>query len=230
MDIENRCRRLKAIYAIYDEFTAGTERACRRHCACCCTCNVTGTTLEGWLIHQQLSSGTPGRGAIPEKLSKPAPEARFQPKLTINEMVAFCIQGKSLPAEHNDPGAGNCPLLAGDICSIYAVRPFGCRAMLSTVNCAAGAEAHMPPLILSVNNVIMQCIEALDRPGAAGNMIDILFFLADPVQRRAYENRQCRQWPRPLRSNQPFPALMIPPEHRAVMQPLLQSLKRATDG
>lgn len=229
MDIESRCRRLESIYTVYDAFIAATDRACRRHCACCCTCNVTGTTLEGWLLHERLAAGAAEYGLIMEKLPQTAPGARFRPKLTINEMVRFCLQDQALPEEQNDPGAGNCPFLDGDTCSIYAVRPFGCRAMLSTIDCAIGEQAHMPPLILSANNVVMQYIEALDRPGASGNMIDILLFLSDPGRRRAYETRQPPTWPRSLRANQPFPALMIPPEHRAAIQPLLQSLKKSVE-
>lgn len=230
MDIESRCRRLEKIYAVYDAFTAGTDRACRRHCACCCTCNVTGTTLEGWLIHDRLTSGAAENRLIMEKLAEIAPAARFQPGLTINEMVGFCIQGKELPDEQNNPGAGKCPLLHGDVCSLYPVRPFGCRAMLSTMDCAVGTAAQMPPLILSANNIVMQYIEALDRPGASGNMIDILLYLSDPARRSAYENRRALGWPQPLRPNQPFPALMIPPEHRTAIQPLLQALKKITEG
>jgi Fe-S-cluster containining protein len=227
MDIKNQCEQLKTIYAIYDEFTADTYRACRKHCASCCTCNVTGTTLEGWLIHDRLMSAATDHTAFLENLSEIAPPGRFQPRVTINDMVAMCMQGKSLPDEQNDPAAGVCPFMEGDTCSIYAVRPFGCRAMLSTLDCTGRAEAHMPPLILSANNVVMQYIETLDRPGASGNLIDILLFLSDPAQRRAYENRQCLQWPQSLQPNRPFPALMIPPEHRTAIQPLLQALKAA---
>ncbi len=224
MDIKDRCDRLKRIYAAYDAFAADMDRACREHCASCCTCNVTGTTLEGWLIHDRLRSGGADRAAFLEMLPKIAPPRRFQPKVTINGMAALCMQEKALPEEENDPAAGRCPLIENELCSLYAVRPFGCRAMLSTVDCTGRGEACMPPLILSANNVVMQYIEALDRPGATGNMIDILIFLSDPAQRRAYESRQCRQWPRSLRLNQPFPVLMIPPEHRKAIQPLLRAL------
>ena len=224
MDIKNRCEQLKRIYAIYDGFTADMDRACQKHCAACCTCNVIGTTLEGWLIHDRLQSGAADQGAFLEMLPEIAPRRRFQPKVTINGMAALCMQGKALPEEENDPAAGRCPLIENELCPIYAVRPFGCRAMLSTVDCRGRAEACMPPLILSANNVVMQYIEALDRPGASGNLIDILLFLDDPVQRHAYENRRLRQWPPSLQPNQPLPVLMIPPEHRNALQPLLRAL------
>jgi Fe-S-cluster containining protein len=224
MDLKQRCNRLKSVYAIYEEFTADTHRACRKHCASCCTCNVTGTTLEAWLIHDHFRSGLAELNGFYKTLSRLAPPHRFQPRVTINGMAALCMQGRALPEEWNDPSAGDCPLIADDTCPIYDVRPFGCRAMLSTVSCGPGAEACMPPLILTINNIVMQFIEALDRPGASGNLIDLLLFFSEPVQRRAYENRQAYHWPQPLLPNQSMPVLMIPPEHRAAVQPLLRSL------
>lgn len=224
MDVQSRCEQLKQIYNIYEEFTSDTDRACRKRCAACCTCNVSCTTLEAWLIHDRLHSGDAGAEAFLRKLPEIGRRRRFQPLVTINEMAALCMMDKPLPDEQNDPTAGNCPLVEDDLCSIYEVRPFGCRAMLSTTDCSDRGEAHMPPLILSVNNVVMQYIEALDRPGATGNLIDMLFFLTDTGQRRAYENRQRLQWPQPLRPNQPIPVLMIPLEHREVIQPLLRAL------
>jgi hypothetical protein len=225
MDIRHRCDQLKGIYAIYDEFTAGTPRACRKHCASCCTCNVTGTTLEAWLIHDHLRrSGAADLPGFYAKLSRLAPPRRFRPRVTINGMAALCMQGRDLPEELNDPGAGGCPLIEDDVCPIYEVRPFGCRAMLSTAICSPGAEACMPSLVLTVNNIVMQWIEALDQSGASGNLTDLLLFFSDPVRSRAYENRQAHPWPRTLLPNQPMPVLMIPPEHRSTVQPLLRSL------
>ena len=224
MDIKDRCDRLKTIYTLYDEFIAGTPIACRKHCALCCTCNVTATTLEGWLVHDRLrSDGTACKAASKAAPIEPPPR-RFQPGVSINSLAELCIQGRPLPDEPNDPAAGACPLIEGDSCPIYDVRPFGCRAMLSTEACDRNGEAFMPPLILSVNNIVMQFIEALDQPGATGNLIDILQFFADEDRCRAYEAQQPFRWPPPLLPNRSIPVLMIPPEHRRVVQPLLGAL------
>jgi hypothetical protein len=228
MNIKHRSNCLKSIYAVYDAFIADTRKACRKHCAWCCTCNVTATTLEGWLIHEHLRSGGAVSGAAMEALSIIAPDRRFQPRVTINGMAQLCMQGRPLPDEVNDPAAGGCPLIEEDICPIYDVRPFGCRAMLSTVACDHEGEAAMPPLILSVNNIVMQCIEALDQPGASGNLIDILLYLSDADRRGAYEQQQALSWPQPLVPNQSIPVLMIPPEHRNAVQPLLESLAKCS--
>jgi hypothetical protein len=224
MDLNHRCEQLKSIYAVYDAYTADIQKACRKHCASCCTCNVTGTTLEAWLIHDYLCSGAADISGIYKTLSRSAPPRRFQPRVTINAMAALCMRGRELPEELNDPAAGGCPLMDGDICPIYDVRPFGCRAMLSTAVCDLAAEACMPPLVLTINNIIMQYIEALDQPGASGNLIDLLFFFSDPAACRAYENRLANSWSQPLLANQSMPVLMIPSEHRGAVQPLLRSL------
>jgi hypothetical protein len=224
MNIKHRCDRLQHIYSIYDAFTAGTPVACRKHCALCCTCNVTATTLEGWLVHDRLRSVGEARATAAKALPIIAPARRFQPRVSINGLAELCMQGSPLPDETNDPAAGGCPLIEGDICPIYDVRPFGCRAMLSTQACDRDGEASMTPLILSVNNIVMQFIEALDRPGASGNLLDILQFFTDEDRCRAYEGQQGFPWPRPLVPNRPIPVLMIPPEHRKAVQPLLGSL------
>jgi hypothetical protein len=224
VDIEQRCRRLKTIYEIYEAFTATVDRACRKHCALCCTCNVTATTVEGWLIHDVLTSGPSTPGVPAAQWAKKAPR-RFQPLVTINRLAQICMSGAEPVEERNDPDAGPCPLLAGNICSIYAVRPFGCRAMLSTRDCACHGEASMPDLVLSANQVVMQYLEALDRPGATGNLIDVLLFLSDPQQQAAYLNSPGPSWPHSLRLNQGFSAWLVPPEHRQAIRPLLQALQ-----
>jgi hypothetical protein len=228
MNIEHRSNRLKSIYAVYDAFIAGTQSACRKHCALCCTCNVTATTLEGWLIHDFLRSSEAVPGDVLEALPTIAPPRRFQPRVTINRMAELCMRGRPLPEEMNDPAAGGCPLIEGDICPIYEVRPFGCRAMVSTVACNLGGEASMPPLILSVNNIVMQFIEALDQPGATGNLLDLLQYFSGPDRRRAYEKQQDPAWPPLLVPNQSIPVLMVPPEHREAVQPLLASLSKCS--
>lgn len=225
MNIEQRCKRLKTIYEIHEAFTATFDRACRKHCAVCCTCNVTATTAEGWLIHDELTSGPCASGVPAAQWAQKAP-GRFQPLVTINRLAQICMGGEEPVEERNDPAAGPCPLLAGDICTIYAVRPFGCRAMLSTRDCARCGEASMPDLVLSANQVVMQVIEALDCPGATGNLIDVLLLLSDAQQRVSYKSSQGGPWPEPLRANQALPALLVPPEHQQALRPLVQALQR----
>jgi hypothetical protein len=147
--------------------------------------------------------------------------------MTINQMVAMCTQGKELLEETNDPRAGVCALLEDDLCAIYSKRPFGCRAMLSSSDCSLGGEAQMPSLMLSINNVIMQYLEAIDQPGGSGNFIDVLRYFTDPENRRSYTHGETIPPSKGMLVNRSFPVLMVPPEHRTSIGPLVQLLKEA---
>lgn len=225
MNIKQRLTLIEKIYLITDAYGVNKGTVCHRGCAACCTCNVTATTLEAMLIHERLGRGN--RTNWLRTRIESVPPKRFQPKLTINQMVRLCAQGKSIPEEANDPAAGMCPLLEDNQCSIYAVRPFGCRAMLSISDCSESGEAHMPPLALSVNNVIMQYLEALDQPGATGNLIDLLRFFEGAANRQSYLQNSPLSLSEGLLANRSFPVLMVPPEHREAVKPLVQSLNEA---
>lgn len=223
MEIAQRLAILKKWFDLYDDFMARIDLACGKGCAACCTCNVTGTTLEGLLIYDHLAAGD-GLEVLASKVFA-APEGRFQPAITLNQMVEMCVHDLKIPEETNDPGAGPCQWLNDDICPIYAVRPFACRAMCSLENCDISGEAQMPPLALSVNNVMMQYIEALDRPGCSGNLTDILQYLSQQENHQRYINGSESQFPAPLKPNLAFQVLMIPPEHRQEIGPLIEAMQ-----
>lgn len=223
MDVEKRLKLLEKIYRMHDTYTSNTQTVCHKGCAACCTCNVTATTMEVLLVYHHLASQ--GRTERLEAKASSAPSGRFQPKMTINQMVAMCAQGEDLPEETNDPRAGACILLEDDLCSIYSKRPFGCRAMLSSSDCSLGGEAQMPSLMLSINNVIMQYLEAIDQPGGSGNFIDVLRFFTDTANRRSYTHGEAIPPSKGMLINRSFPVLMVPPEHRSSIGPLVQWLK-----
>lgn len=225
MDIQNRLTLLKAIHHLFDDFVADQAVACRQACAVCCTCNVTLTTLEGFLIIDQLSEQQ--RTDVFDRLQPFRTMGRFQPTISINQMARMCLQGIEIPEESADPEMGDCPLLEEDLCPIYSLRPFACRSMLSTVVCSRGGEARISPFVMTVSQTILQYLEAIDTPGYSGNFIDILTFLADPVHKDAYESGQLPPAPAGLTTNLDLPVLMIPPEHRKRMTPLLRKLQGA---
>jgi hypothetical protein len=162
-----------------------------------------------------------------DRVHRSQAQGRFQPTISINQMAQMCAQGIDIPEESADPGIGDCPLLERDLCPIYSLRPFACRSMLSTAACSHGGEAWVPPFVLTVNQTIMQYLEAIDTPGYSGNFIDILTFLSDPMHKRAYESGQLPPAPAGLTTNMDLSVLMIPPEHRKRMTPLLQHIQQA---
>lgn len=50
MEINTKLAVLDQIYKVYDDFIGKLELACQKHCAHCCTFNVTLATLEGYRI------------------------------------------------------------------------------------------------------------------------------------------------------------------------------------
>ena len=207
----NLIKALGGLYQVYDDYVRGLGvLACQKGCSTCCTGNVTVTSLELDLFFNSLGE-TDSRMVI-QRVADRVPAKRFQPKVSFNHYARICLNGASAPEEENDPGWGACPLLDGGVCMVYQARPFACRSMFSRQTCHETGAAEISPFDLTVNNVFMQYIEHLDWEGLSGNLSDmILYYGSDGFQdfgRRLIKNQKAR-------------ALMVPPEHRELIRPLL---------
>ena len=222
MDLTIRLTVLDQIYALYDDFIGQMDTACRRYCAACCTGNVILTTLEGYQIALYMTAQ--GRSDLFARIQAAAGQRRFQPTMTINTLADLCSRGQSVEPEAGDPQWGACPLLIADECPIYAVRPFGCRCLVSTHDCRRTGAAAMDPLVLTVNTLCLQVIEHVDRCGFSGNLIDVLCCLASDLGRGQYCRQELNPGPVPMVANRPLTKLMIPPEHRQATAALCQAL------
>jgi hypothetical protein len=136
----------------------------------------------------------------------------------------MCAKGIEPPTE-DDPGWNACPLLKDDLCPFYTARPFACRCLVSRQDCGKAGYAEIDDFVLSVNTVFLQTIEHLDAEGCTGNLIDVLRTMAQEGNRNHYENNRLKCANAGLISNQPLKVLMIPPEHRTKMEPILKSLQ-----
>jgi len=223
MDIHAKLAVLDQIYRIYDAFSHEFELACARGCAYCCTCNVSLTTLETYKIVTHLSQRLQTK--FWAKLQAAAHKKRFEPRLTTNGIAELCIAGREPPQEQNEADWGNCPLLTDEQCLIYAVRPLGCRCLVSTRPCRETGYAVMDDFVLTVNTVFMQFIEHVDASGLSGNLIDVARWLQAESKRQQYINDRIDAVDGPLVANRPLKALLIPPEHRAKIEPILQALR-----
>lgn len=220
MNDERRLDALARIYALYEDHLRGRSIACRRRCRHCCTTRVTVTTLEGRAILQALSPAERVRlrGLLEEASGLP----RLRPAVTLNGLAALWAEGlEEEPSPPEDEASAACPLLAEDLCSIYAVRPFHCRCLVSRAPCAAGGAAEMEEELLAANTVFLQAIEHLDAGGASGNLLDVLAALMAAGE----EERSAGGAPG-LIPNRPLRHLLLPPEHRTALEPLLSALRR----
>ena len=228
MDHRQTTTTLQEIYRLFDGYLSSLAPgsiACRKTCADCCTANVTMTRLEGLLIRNSVD-----REQITAKLPDiySTPFLRYRPALSTNGYVLACKSGddgdlESFAEEQYPEGAPSvCPFLENNLCTIYSVRPFGCRCMLSTRPCAQTGCADIDELTLTVSTVFLQFIEHIDKDGFFGNMTDVLYALSAD-QTNAFSRRG-------VIANHPIPALMVPPEHRGRMQDIVFSLNRLLAG
>jgi Fe-S-cluster containining protein len=218
MPLPNLLAILNRLYGLYDQFTASLEVACKKYCCACCTCNVTLTTLEGYKILSSLDSDriTQMLEPIEKQLGKP----RFIPEITTNRLAELCMSEKEPPEEENDVNWGACPLLEDDTCSIYAVRPFACRCLVSKQNCRDTGVAEVDEFTMTVNNLFLQVIEHIDQNGLSGNLLDVLVSLTagDGAEEKP-------STPSTLIANSPIHTLLIPPEHLDRIKPILHAIR-----
>ncbi len=217
---------LEKLIQIHERFLAPLGAVCRKGCAACCTDKVVVTTLEGLAIFNFLEKQGPAGWAT--RLEQAAGQDLYRPQTTLNAWAGQCLKEDAADeAAEPEPPTGTCLFLTAQACPLYSVRPLACRAMLSRTTCAPGGAADMPEAALTLNIVILQYLEAIDRPGLSGNLVDVLRFLADPLLRQAYLTGELADVPDRLLFNQPLPALMVPPEQRERLRPAIEALQAA---
>lgn len=226
MERRKKLAMLEAIYRVEETFVRGLEPVCKPGCASCCTARVTMTTLEGELIASHLARI--GESRLLERVcrSRDRDFDRFIPQLTTNRLAEICLRGEAPPTEPMAESPGTCPLLEADRCTIYPVRPLACRTMVSRVDCAATGFADMDDFSVTVSTVLMQYVEHIDADGCSGNFADVLVCLSSPTRRTFYRQDALSCPENGLVKNRPIPALMIPPEHRQRIRPLLAAVAK----
>lgn len=223
MDLDLRLELLDQLYAIYGDFIRQQPLACTKGCSQCCTCNLTVSTLEGEYLRRKLSPEQ--HSDVIQQLLAVADRPRYRPTVTLNRLADMCVCGEDPPEEENDPDWGACPVLKDDVCPLYAARPFGCRCMVSRQDCRQTGFAEIDPLVLTVNDIFLQHIEHIDAKGFSGNFTDVLLFLDQPDAVAGYQQGQLGTPPEGLLANQPLFSLMIPPEHREAVAPVLKAIR-----
>ena len=225
MNISQRLAALGHLFAVFDRFCADLgDLACRKHCADCCSRHVTMTTIEGLFLFQALDPAD--REVCLTSLVRAPHAAIFRPRWTTNQIAARCREGLDPPEDAAVHDGSRCPLLSDAACSLYPLRPFGCRCMLSRQPCRVKGYADVDDWILTVNTVFLQTIEHIDRPGCFGNMQDILTALEKDDWRADYRAGRSPLGAPGLIPNQAAPVLMVPPEHQERIRPLLAEMQQ----
>ena len=224
MDIHSRLQQIEQLYILYDRFMRPYPWACQAGCDTCCTSNVWITTIEGIWILENLTQED--KQILIGHIDHRSDPDRFRPQLTTNDIAGRCARGESLPDEAIAVAGKPCPVLTDRHCSIYALRPFGCRCMVSNSRCSTTGQAEMDELIISAGTLMMQIIEHIDAGGYSGNFADILACLHHGNIQKPSEIPSAQVLTYNLIANHPAAALMIPPAQRAKLQPLLIQIQR----
>jgi len=225
MNLAKKMVVLERIYDIYDQFAKGLDVACKKYCANCCTRNVTMTTLEGYKIAEFIKLR--GKTDLYRKIQQALGEKRFLPKITTNMLADLCLQGKDIPEEESNAQWGACPLLKNNACTIYQVRPFGCRCFVSKSNCRESGYAEVDPFVLTVNSLFLQYIEHADKDGCFGNLSDVLVFMQSKENRKFFEKGTLKCEDAYLILNRPAQAFLVAPEHKTRIEPILKDLQNS---
>ena len=223
MALKSKLAILDQIYKIYNDFIRTRDLACQKYCSLCCTSNVTLTTLEGYRIVDDLIVNK--NFDLFGNLRKALSTNRFRPRSTTNRIAQLCAKGKNFSEADASLYTGVCPLLTERSCSIYAARPFGCRCLVSRQPCEKKGFADIDDFVLTVNTLFMQVIEHVDTHGLSGNLTDVLLFLGSNDERLSGQKTTLKISENNLVPNQPLTVLMIPPEHRDQIKPILRLLQ-----
>ena len=121
-------------------------------------------------------------------------------------------------------------LLEDDLCRFYANRPFGCRVLVSTLDCRTNGYARIDPYVLTLNHLFLQYIEHMDPDGFSGNLTDMLGLLLPDKKGAVDFNGADLSADGRFVKNEPIRMLMVPPEHRKRVRPVLEQLNAILSG
>ena len=212
--IDHKKELLKTIYAVYSQWVERFPLACQKGCASCCTQSVTMTSLEGKMILDFLKVGGRDKGLLELLVQK---DNGNKSVLTTNQYAKACLEHQEIAEDAL--GGWNftpCIFLSEDACSIYEVRPFGCRSFGSLVCCSDKSGAEIAPIHLTVNTVFTQIVEHIcSNGGHWGNMADIL---GDQIESKPLAST------RRLLPAQPLPGFLLEPYEVKLIHILLKQL------
>jgi len=123
---------LNSIYGVYSRWVERFPLACQKGCATCCTQSVTMTSLEGEMLLDFLKvQGMVNR--LPDQFAQKTTGNKGA-AITTNQFAKACLEQQKID---EDPlGSWDftpCIFLSEGVCTIYEVRPFGCRSFGSVL-------------------------------------------------------------------------------------------------
>jgi Fe-S-cluster containining protein len=222
---------LKNIYSSFADWSSRQQQACKKGCSTCCTQNVNITAVEAELILDYLVENTLQSTAIRALTSTMTPS---RPQQTINEFATDCFAGKD-PIQEEEGGRDICPFLKDDLCTIYPVRPFGCRCFLSQHVCTKTMPALVTNEYLTACTVISQLVEHLGQGEYYGNLLDVIQAMLDisryhSIAEITSNTAKVQAARAQTLTAKPLPGFLLPPEDADSVTPLIEKIFKTRVG
>jgi len=216
---------LRSIYNTFDSWSLQFSMACRKGCTSCCTQDVMVTAIEAELIIDYITENHLEKW-LTTRLDSDLP--RSAPSCTTNEFAHACLNDIDLSPE-TEANKGVCPFLEYGSCSIYPARPFSCRSFASTKLCSQGSSATAPQHYLTATTAVSQIIEHLDQRYFWGNMLHVIYLLAQQNDQTADNNypenkKRLLLAQSSCMSSKPLPGFLISEEDYPQVEPLIEQI------
>lgn len=216
---------LQKIYDSFETWEKNRNFVCQKGCATCCTQNVTITAVEANKIFHYILKNNKEQwfAKCLENISPLNP-----PKITTNEYATACLSGEEVDPGNND-NYTPCPFLQNNSCTIYSVRPFGCRCFGSNVKCSIDHPAEAPEFHLAASTSIYQIIEHMSQGEYWGNMLDVLLAMCgmreyESIRKLLFDDTLIKQSKDRLLKARPLPGFLLLEEDQKHVGPLLDMI------
>ena len=215
---------LLSIYKCFEDWSHGQSTACREGCAVCCTQSVTVTATEASLILNHIVQENQHQWLV--QLLE-ADRKSDKPAMTTNQFANACLAGQEV-----DPGDADnfspCLFLKQGRCQVYQVRPFSCRAFISTTTCSKNNPASVSEDYLAAAAAVHQIIEHLGQKEYWGLLFDVLTVLCEQKEHQkqfsGFEQSRILNSRLKLLKAEPLQGFLLTEQNHNFVEPLLSSI------
>lgn len=219
ISLEIKRRILLAMYTVLDSYQQRFQLACHKGCSSCCTQSVMMTELEGESIVDFYVKHIGRVEELQKQVNNHDYAGNIRP-VTANSYAKLFLEKESPEEENLSWNFESCIFLKNGECSIYSVRPLGCRTFISEIDCKKNGTAEALPVTITISIIFQQLAEHLDKSRMWGVMNHIL------IHNLLREGTKLGG----LSVGETLPGFLIPQEEKAEVEGLLDTLYRINVG
>jgi Fe-S-cluster containining protein len=209
---------LFVMYSVLNSQQEDLQLACQKGCSSCCTQSVMMTELEGEVIVDFYDKHI-GRTEELYEFIKNNDYSDSKKNITPNTYARQFLEKQCGQEESSDWCFQPCVFLKDGTCTIYPVRPLGCRAFISEIDCKKNGTAEVKPITITKSVVLQQLTEHLDKGRMWGALNKMMLLISS--------NKKSQQ---DLSMGIPLPGFLIPQEERDEVDRMVDIIFRTNIG